>query len=427
MDINILPADIYIVVNKTILQENDNKILTMLYQPIIGTDAINLYLTLCLDLDKNEFMSEENSHHHLMTSMRMRLSDIISAREKLEAIGLLKTYYKKGNDVNTYIYEIFSPLSAHEIFSHPILNIVLYNNVGKKEYERIVENYKIPRISLKDYEDITLSFNEVFTSVSSNSFITNEDLTMKNKNKLSFSNFFDMDLLISGINEKLNVEKVFNEEVKDLILNLSFIYKLDVATMQNLIRASLNEKGMIDKESLRKSARNYYRFEHSGNLPSIIYSKQPDYLKTPQGDNSKKAMMIYTFENAHPYQLLKSKYKDGKVVEKDLKLIESLLLDLKLTPGVVNVLIDYVLKVNNQKLNKNYVEAIASQWKRLGIETVEEAMNACKKEHKKLVKETSTPTKKLDKVPEWFDKQIEKQEITKEEKKQLEDILKEYN
>ena len=35
--------------------------------------------------------------------------------------------------------------------------------------------------------------------------------------------------------------------------------------------------------------------------------------------------------------------------------------------------------------------------------------------------------KKLDKVPEWFDKQIEKQEITKEEKKQLEDILKEYN
>ena len=44
-----------------------------------------------------------------------------------------------------------------------------------------------------------------------------------------------------------------------------------------------------------------------------------------------------------------SLYKDGKVVEKDLKLIESLLLDLKLTPGVVNVLIDYVLKVNNQK------------------------------------------------------------------------------
>ena len=110
-------------------------------------------------------------------------------------------------------------------------------------------------------------------------------------------------------------------------------------------------------------------------------------MKTPQGDNSKKAMKIYTFENAHPYQLLKSKYKDGKVVEKDLKLIESLLLDLKLTPGVVNVLIDYVLKVNNQKLNKNYVEAIASQWKRLGIEKEEEAKKDNKKKQKKLIKQ----------------------------------------
>ena len=89
--VNILPADTYIVVNKTILQENDSKILTMLYQPIIGNSAINLYLTLCLDLDKNEFMSEENSHHHLMTSMRMKLSDIVISRETLEAIGLIKS------------------------------------------------------------------------------------------------------------------------------------------------------------------------------------------------------------------------------------------------------------------------------------------------------------------------------------------------
>ena len=313
----ILPADSYIVVNKGNILEIDKKILIDLYQPIIGSKAISLYLTLLNDLEK-KYITETFTHHHLLSVLQMSLNDIKISREKLEGVGLLKTYLKKDN-INNYVYVLYNPISANEFLNHPILNIVLYNNVGKKEYERIVENYKIPRISLKDYEDITLSFNEVFTSVSSNSFITNEDLTMKNKNKLSFSNFFDMDLLISGINEKLNVEKVFNEEVKDLILNLSFIYKLDVATMQNLIRASLNEKGMIDKESLRKSARNYYRFEHSGNLPSIIYSKQPDYLKTPQGDNSKKAMMIYTFENAHPYQLLKSKYKDGKVVDFDAK------------------------------------------------------------------------------------------------------------
>ena len=54
MDISILPADMYIVVNKTVLQENDSKILTMLYQPIIGIGAANLYLPPSLNLQEYE-------------------------------------------------------------------------------------------------------------------------------------------------------------------------------------------------------------------------------------------------------------------------------------------------------------------------------------------------------------------------------------
>ena len=186
---------------------------------------------------------------------------------------------------------------------------------------------------------------------------------------------------------------------------------------------------MIDKEQLRKACRNYYRFENNNNLPTLVYKHQPDYLKTPTGDTSKKSLMIYTFENANPYQFLKSKYKDGKVVERDLRILESLLVDLKLTPGVVNVLIDYVLKVNNQKLNKNYIETIAAQWKRLGIETTLEAMKACKKEYKNLVKnkQTTFVNVKQKEVPEWFDKNIEKQETTLEEQEKLRNLLSNYN
>ena len=35
-NITILPADTYIVVNKTILNEEDKKLITLLYQPKIG-------------------------------------------------------------------------------------------------------------------------------------------------------------------------------------------------------------------------------------------------------------------------------------------------------------------------------------------------------------------------------------------------------
>ena len=73
---NLLPADVFIVMNKTILNEYDRKIITMLYQPIIGLNAVGLYFTLWSYIEKNEILSREWNHHHLMTSMRINLKDI---------------------------------------------------------------------------------------------------------------------------------------------------------------------------------------------------------------------------------------------------------------------------------------------------------------------------------------------------------------
>jgi len=63
------PADIYMVVNKSIITNEDRTILTMLYQPIIGPLPIMLYFSLWSDLDKMEIMSTEYTHHHLVTNM----------------------------------------------------------------------------------------------------------------------------------------------------------------------------------------------------------------------------------------------------------------------------------------------------------------------------------------------------------------------
>ena len=62
----ILPADTYVVVNKSIIDTEDRKILTMLYQPVIGPLPIMLYFSLWSDLDKTEIISKEYTHHHLV-------------------------------------------------------------------------------------------------------------------------------------------------------------------------------------------------------------------------------------------------------------------------------------------------------------------------------------------------------------------------
>lgn len=432
-NLSILPADTYTVINKTVITDKDKKLVSMLYQPIIGFTAISLYFTLIDDLDKQEIISDDLTHHHLMATMQLKLEDIIIAREKLEAVGLVKTYMKKDN-INQYVYLLFSPLSANEFFNHPILNIVLYNNLGKKEYDKILNYFKVPRVNLRDYEDVTCSFDEVFTPVVGTIMEINEDITKRDSNNLLINKGVDFNMIISSIPESQMHEKCFNNEVRELINNLSYIYNLSTSDMQGLVRSSLNEKGMIDKTLLRKSCRDYYQFDNAGNLPTLIYNKQPEFLKKPKGDNSKWAKMVYTFENITPYQLLKARYNGAEPTDRDKRLIENLLIDQKLNPGVVNVLISYVLKINNEQLKKSYVETIAGQWKRLNIETVEEAMKITEKEHKKmkkLIKPKETVNKKNDKIdnsknePAWFNKEQDILKTSDEDEEEFDKILNE--
>ena len=382
----VLPADTFVVVNRTILNNEDRKLLIMLYQPIIGYKAMSLYFTLWSDLDKREITSIEYTHHHLMTSMQLKLSEIIEAREKLEAIGLLKTYIKKQN-INNFVYELYSPISASEFLNNPILSTSLFNNVGKFEYEKIISN-------LQKYSS----------------------------NKLNITPKIDIDNIVSMIpDDMLNIRSL-TKDTKDLIYKISFIYNYDDATMSELIRNSLNDKKMIDKKELRLSSRRLYQFENSGKLPSIIYRNQPEYLRKPVGDVSKKAKIIYQFETTSPYDFLMSKYNGSKPSKSDLAVLEYLLLDMNLNPGVVNVLVDFTLKINNNKLTKAYIEKIASQWAKSKIETVEDAMKLASTEYKTRSNYTKKAVSKETK-PEWFDKEFKEEEISQDELKEIEDIL----
>lgn len=422
----ILPADIYQVYRKGIILEDKKRVLTMLYQPIIGITAVSLYLTLLNDINENSVESTNLTHHHLMTNMQLNLELVAKAREKLEAIGLMKTYYKEDN-INHYLYVLYSPISANEFLNHPILNVVLYNNVGKMEYENIVSKFRVNRLNTKDYVDITCSFDDVFTSVNGYSF-ENKDIESDKTRKIEIDSNIDINLIISGIPRRMTSDKCFNKESVNLIINLAYLYKIDNLNMQGLVRNSINEKGLIDSKELRNLCRNFYKFENNGKLPTLIYNKQPDHLKEPFGNNSSLAKMIYTFENVSPYDLLKNSYNNAEPTMRDKRIVESLIIDQQLNPGVVNVLIDYVLKTNNKKLNKEFIETIAGQWKRLNIETVNEAMEICRKEHKKLGKNIPKTTKNNHneevKVPDWFDKESHANTSNLDE---FDDVLKEFD
>lgn len=423
--ITLLPADIYTVVNKTILTEIDKKNLITLYEPIIGPLAVSLYLTLWRDLDKLEIMSIDYTHHHLMSILKTDLDTIKLAREGLEAVGLLKTYLKE-DDINQYVYELYSPLSAVDFFNHPIFNVILYNNVGKKEYDLIKSEYQKLSVNLSGYQDISKPLDITFKATSLT--LDNFDVISEKTGSLKLENSIDFDLIIASIPKGIINEKAFNKKTKELINQLSYLYNFDSLKMAELIRTSINEKGFIDKESLRLSARKYYQYNNNGSLPTLIYRKQPEYLRSPEGDTTNRGRIIHVFETTSPYDFLKSKYKGAKPTARDLKLLEYLVVDLELKPAVVNVLIDYVLRRNNNKLSQAFIETIAGQWKRLNIQTASDAMAIAEKEHKKYTKKAEKESIKriTEKQPVWFNQSQEKEEISESEQEELENLLKEF-
>lgn len=415
----LLPADLYIVVNKSILSDLDRRYLISFYEPIIGHIATSLYLTLINDLEDNKQLSRDLTHHHLMSILKISLKYLKEAREALEAVGLLKTYYKQG-DVNRYIYEIYSPLSPNEFFNHPILNIVLYNNIGAMEYEYLKKQYQKIKIDTKEYIDISRKMDEVMDSVVGTG---NIDVIERCVKDITVNENIDFDLILSSIPKGVLNEKAFTKKTRELINDLAFIYNIDTLKMIDLIRSVLNEYGMIDKNNLRIRARRMYQF-NNGALPTLIYRSQPEYLKSPAGDNSMRGKIIAMFESINPVDFLRNKYGGAKPTNRDIKIIETLVIDLEMPPAVVNVLLDYVLRKNNNKLVTNYIETIAGQWKRAGLKNAKEAMDFAEKENKKYTKKLDN--KREAKEPVWFNKVNEAKQMDDEDIKELENLLKEF-
>ena len=419
-NVTLLPADRYVIFNKTILTDFDKKVLITFYEPIIGHLGVSLYLTLWNDLEGINQISRELNHHHLMSILKCPLNAIKEAREALEAVGLIKTYFKSG-DINNYIYELYSPLSPTEFLNHPILNVVLYDNIGDSEYEYLKKLYQKLKIDTKEYTDVSKKIDEVYVSQSD---IPVFESIERSVNDISCNDQVDFDLIISSIPKGIINERAFNKKTKELINQLAFIYKIDSLKMMELIRSVLNEYGMIDKTALRQASRKMYQF-NNGALPTLIYRSQPVYLKTPVGGNSMRGKIIRAFESNNSVDFLRNKYRGVKPTTADIKIIEMLVIDLEMPPAVVNVLLDYVLRKNNNRLSRAYIETIAGQWKRAGLKNASEAMDFAEKENNKLTKKLSNK-EHTSNEPVWFNKDNQKQELTVEEQQEMENLFKEF-
>lgn len=423
---DVLPADPYTVMAAGYLHNFHRQVLTMLYQPIIGSQALSLYMTLWSECEQTDLNPNTLTHHSLMLGMKSNLKSIYEQRLILEGIGLLKVYEGFENSTKKLLYELQSPLDPHSFFEDPILNIFLFKTIGKTQYQRTKSFFSRQAFSKEGFREISRSFDSVFQAITVeqlNEIQQSNDLSTSNDTRILQDNQpikisvkmeeFDYALFLDGLSDSFVPKRAFTTEVKETILKLAFLYGINPIQMKTIVMRSLNENNKINIETLRLEARDWYQFQHHEALPTIVEKVQPiQHRQMVQEPLTQEEKLIHCFETISPRQYLKEISGGAEPSEADLKIIEEIMIDQKLLPGVANVLIDYVMIRLDKKLSRNYVIKIASHWARKGVITVKQAMDLARKEFEE-TKQSATAAKarssnrrnktiRTEIVPDWL-------------------------
>lgn len=445
----LLPVDRFSVRASSYVTEIDRLVLTLLYQPLIGAVAHSLYMTLLAQLEKDTYWSEEQTHRQLMTMLGVSLQVIYEERKKLEGIGLLKTFKRTQSDETEYVYELIPPMSPKQFFTNDVLSVYLYNRVGKSHYLQLRERFTLHSFDEETYTELTYAFDEVFTSLKHSEMVTNlqsekgnalmidegKEVISKEEGKdLSFTyEQFDFELLEASLAKSIMPRGGLTPEHKDIIGKLAFVYKVEPLEMSDLIAQVLVQSDELDVNALRKKVQDWYKFEHGTTPPSLGLKTHPEMYRTTANKKleTEEERTIHFYETTSPLTLLEIRSVGAQVAPADMKVVESLLIDYKLLPGVANVLIDFVLYNNDLKLPKALVHKIAGHWSRKKIKTVKEAMELALSERKKEQQTNKTSYKqsrnrvvRQDTLPKWLIEEMEKENnnskqetLVKEDKK----------
>ncbi|MBM7584912.1 replication initiation and membrane attachment protein [Bacillus pakistanensis] len=450
------PVDRYIVGTNGLLEEYERKTITFLYQPLIGAACFSLYMTLWSEVEKNRLWSEESTHYQMMNFLSLNLQEVYDARLKLEGIGLLKSFVKENETgERVFIYELQPPLTPKQFFNDGMLNVYLYRKIGKTHFQKLKKFFSDEKMDLTQYKESTRSFQDVYSTTEidfmnkdveeASSIKENEQYIGKATSKgVPLDQIdFNFDLLLSGLSQSMVPRRSFTPLVKETILKLSNLYGIDAITMKNVVLNALDEEDRIDIEALRKTARDWYQMSHGDKLPQLTSKIQSnEYRKVQAKPSTKEEELIHYLESTSPKDLLKDISGGIEPSKSDLQAIEGVMFTQKLSAGVVNVLIQYVLLKTDMKLSKGYIDKIASHWARKKVKTVQEAMELAKNEHRQYLSwaegknEKKSPNRKplrTEKLPDWFNdsngnektNEVD-QENFEEEKRKLEEELKNF-
>lgn len=454
------PKDTFEVHCYSLLNGEDTRVLNLLYQPIIGGNALMLYHNLLSHV--SEF-KKPTSHFVLQDMMNNGLQELYQSRVKLEAIGLLKTYVRKKDEGYHYVYILGNVLPPHIFLADDVLSLLLLDRVGEQRFQSLVELFKPDTPDTSDYSDITSNYTDIFQLsserlVQSNELIEQTNQVMKQVPTpvvpKAEASTFDWEFFVDNLSG-LNIDQTFlNTEFKPLVYTIHGLYGINELDMVSHVKYCLDYvTNEVDVKEFKRHI--YKKYHQTKSTASNVEKKQVTSLTPKQDDQAierhkndlkhqgfspEEIAVITSCERIAPLIFLKAikEQKNGFVAQNERWTIENLKAQSKLPDEVINMLIHYSLVVlNNPSLNQNMVNTIANNWAQNKVYKASEALKQVKNFKQESTKKATSknynrhyskkPTRK-ETLPDWATGDSRKETpLSGEELSMLEQQLKKFN
>lgn len=362
MNRTINDIDIFKLSQSDYINNEDYQILFMLYQPIIGIEAINLYLTLVQEKLLTKRINLDFSHGRIKSLLKISSTQLLVAFQQLEAANLINTYYYSLK--STYIYKLCSPLSANDFFANTHLNSQLLKQLGSLNYERqkfyflkndieITENYvNITQQENTIPQPLTLktALNNIY-SVQEHHSIPKPIYSFQNKTKsdhvmklnlnthdnaiISKDNSTIINTTINSMQQKSPEEylknltgKIPTDKLKKLIINLNNDFQLNNAVINCLIEyVWFKNNKRLEPNYITKIAETFHE-NKIDNINDALRHLKLAYArskKNPQQQFQQESLWSTVEQQVTPLNFdkkLMKKYKVNNTNKKDITLTQ---------------------------------------------------------------------------------------------------------
>ncbi len=379
------------------LSIDDINVLSLLYEPLIGPEALTLYLNFMSLVRKNKFNNLDMNHQDIFDILNFSEQKFLNSRYKLEGMGLLSTY--QNEDAIAYV--IYLPLPPDQFVKSSSFGIYLNHQVGEENLKKIIDLFKVDKLNKSSFENVTKQFDDVFTiaSLDRNENIDSYlDGVKRAKSFTPISTSFSFDKFVSLIDLSY-LPQGPNKTFENNIMSYATAYNLDLEDCIKAYTQSIGANKEFNMRLFKVKAETIYNMKNNEDtIPTLVDKTN----LAEKEDIYQRINNLSIDELIQEAQILDTATNRGRIAE--------VYNSIKLNRTILNMMIISACKDKSSVPTITYFEKMyntMSEKNVLDIRSAEKYLFGSKEEIKNNTNKKVKNNNKNDE-PEWLSGSIEK-------------------